>query len=332
MKILKAYRLNIFSDDICKLFNKDNHSCYTNLVLRQIKTKELTWIDIIDLEKKDLDLLEKEFHFHAIDLQELTHRSSRPKLEEYPGYLFAIVHSPVFDAKSRSTTPAEVDIFVTDGHIITVHMGRVHLLDQFFKQINENSVLQERYVGRSSAYLLYNIMGILIDSSFPKIDHIYEKIEVAEEKIFNGEERAMVYELSALSRDLSGFRQIIRPQIHLYNPETLHGDFASPAFKAIFKSIEARLERVWDALENQQEKIGALSVTNSNLLSHKLNEFIKILTLISALFIPLGVIGQVLPSISDAPSLNFVIFWILIAIMLTVDFVILWYYRARKMI
>lgn len=301
-------------------------------MLRQIKTKELTWIDIVDLKKEDLDFLEREFHFHTIDLQELTHRSTRPKLEEYPGYLFAIVHSPVFDAKSRSTTPAEVDIFITDGHIITVHMGRVHLLDQFFKQINESTVLQERYVGRSSAYLLYSIMGVLIDSTFPKIDHIYEKIELAEHKIFNGEERAMVYELSALSRDLSGFRQIIRPQVHLYNPKTLHGDFATPAYRAIFKSIQSRLQRVWDALDNQHEKITALSETNSNLLSHKLNEFIKILTLISALFIPLGVIGQVLPSISDAPPLNLCIFWVIIGLMLVVDFVILWYYRSRKMI
>jgi len=301
-------------------------------VLRQIKTKELTWIDIVDFERQDIDFLEKEFQFHAIDLQELTHRSNRPKLEVYPSYLFAVVHSPVFDAKSRSTTPAEVDIFVTDGNIITVHMGRVHLLDQFFKQINESTVLQERYVGRSSAYLLYSIMGVLIDSTFPKIDHIYEKIEIAEHKIFNGEERAMVFELSALSRDLSGFRQIIRPQVHLYNPETLHGDFATPAYRAIFKSIQSRLQRVWDALDSQYEKITALSDTNSNLLSHKLNEFIKVLTLISALFIPLGVIGQVLPSISDAPQLNSIIFWILIALMLIIDFVILWYYRARRMI
>ena len=301
-------------------------------MLRQIKTKELTWIDIIDLDKKDLDFLETEFNFHAIDLQQLTHRSIRPKFEEYPGYLLMVLHSPVFDAKTRSTTPAEVDIFVTKSHIITVHMGRVHLLDQFFKQINESAVSQERYVGRSSAYLLYSIMGVLIDSSFPKIDHIYEKIEVAEHRIFNGEERAMVYELSALSRDLSGFRQIIRPQIHLYNPETLHGEFATPAYKAIFKSIQSRLQRVWDTLDNQHEKITALSDTNSNLLSHKLNEFIKVLTLISALFIPIGVVGQVLPSIADTPPLNLFIFWVLIAFMLVIDFIILWYYRARKMI
>lgn len=301
-------------------------------MIRQIKTKELTWVDIVDPKKEDIDFLEREFIFHAIDLKELSHRSARPKLEEYPGYLFMIVHSPVFDAKSRSTAPAEVDIFITDGCIVTVHMGRVDLLDQFFKQVNESPVLRERYVGRTSAYLLYSIMSVLIDSAFPKIDHIYEKIESAEQKIFNGEERSMVYELSALAHDVSGFRQIIRPQVHLYNPDTLRGEFSTPVYKAVFKSLQSHLQRVWDALDNQQEKITSLSETNSNLFSHKLNEFIKILTVISALFIPLGVIGQVLPSLSDAPIVNVVIFWIIITFMFVIDFVILWYYRSRKML
>lgn len=303
-------------------------------MLRQIKTKEFSWIDIVDLDKEDMDFLQREFQFHAVDLQTLTHRSPRPKLEEYPGYLFVIAHSPVFNDKTRTTTPAEVDIFVTEKYIVTVHVGRVHLLDQFFKQVNESTELQERYVGRSSAYLFYNIMSVLIDSSFPKIDHIYEKIEIAEQKIFNGEERAMVYELSSLARDLSGFRQIIKPQVHLYNPETLRGDFATAPFRAVFKSIQLHLERVWDALDNQHEKINSLSVTNSNLLSHKLNEFIKVLTIINAIFIPMAVVGQslALPSLQDMPEQNFVIFWLIVGLMLVIDFFILWYYRTRKMV
>lgn len=301
-------------------------------MIRKIKTKELTWIDIIDPTKEDFDFLEHDFNFHNIDLKELTHRSSRPKLEEYSGYLFMIVHSPVFDAKSRSTAPAEVDIFITDGHIVTVHMGRVHLLDQFFNQVNESVALQERYVGRTPAYLLYSIMSILIDSAFPKIDHIYEKIELVEQRIFKGRERGMVYELSALAHDVSGFRQIIRPQVHLYNPDTLQGEFSTSAYKAVFKSLQSRLQRVWDALDNQQEKIVSLTETNSNLFSLKLNEFIMVLTVVSALFIPLGVIGQVLPSLGDAPMLNVIIFWVIIAFMFIVDFVILWYYRSRKML
>jgi magnesium transporter len=301
-------------------------------VVRQIKTKELTWIDIVDPKKEDLDFIEHEFNFHSIDIKELTHRSNRPKLEEYPGYLFMIVHSPVFDAKSRSTAPAEVDIFITNGHIVTVHMGRVHLLDQFFNQVNESSALQERYVGRTPAYLLYSIMSVLIDSAFPKIDHIYEKIELVEQKIFKGGERSMVYELSALAHDVSGFRQIIRPQVHLYNPDTLQGEFCTPAYRAVFKSLQSHLQRVWDALDNQQEKIMSLTETNSNLFSLKLNEFIMVLTVISALFIPLGVIGQVLPSLGDVSPATLVIFWGLIAFMFIIDFIILWYYRSRKML
>lgn len=303
------------------------------LVRRQIQTEELTWIDMVDLSVDDLDFLRREFSFHPLDIAELQHRSPRPKVEEHPGYLMLVVHIPVFDGDSRSTMSAEVDMFVTKTHIITVHIGRVHTLDRFFRSVNEDRASRERYVGRGSAYLFYSVMSVLIEASFPKLDHINEKVDAAEQHIFSGNERAMVYELSALQRDLSGFRQILRPQVHLYDAGSLRGDFANPMFKPVFRSIDAKLARVWDALETLQEKVAQLAGTNATLVTHKLNEFIKVLTLLGAVFIPFGVVAQVILSINlDTPPLYFAIFWAIIGGMLIADFILLWYYRRHKLL
>ncbi len=296
-------------------------------------TAELMWVDIVNPTPKDIEFLVQEFPFHRLDIEELRRRSPRPKVEEHPGYLFFVVHIPVYDALNRSTVPAEVDMFVTLTHVITVHLGRVHLLDAFFKEVHEQTATRERVVGRGPAYLLYSIMDRIIESSFPKIDHILEKIESAERGIFAGEERAMVFELSAIQRDLLGFRSVVRPQMHLYDDGTLHGKFSSPLFKAVFRSLHGKLSRLWDALETLEEKVHALSETNSNLLSHKLNEFIKLLTLLGALFIPFGLLAQVIISFrNDIPTLHLVIFWTIIGGMLVTDAVILWYSRARKLL
>lgn len=301
---------------------------------RKITTAELTWIDIVDASKDDIHFLREEFQFHPLDTEEIQRRSPRPKVEEHPGYLFLVVHVPVYDAKDRSTVPAEVDMFVTSTHIITIHLGRVHLLDRFFRDVAEHDTSRERYVGRGAAYLLYSIMDAITESCFPKLDHVNEKIDAAEQHIFSGEERAMVYELSSLQRDVSGFRHVMRPQIHLYDAGTLRGDFALPLFKAVFRSIDAKLARVWDALETVQERIDFLVTTNSTLLTYKLNEFIKLLTVLGALFIPFGLVAQVvmfLPG-ADAPVLTQIIFWVLIAGMLIVDFVLVWSSRQRKLL
>ena len=306
---------------------------YDDFVRRQIQTSELTWIDVVDATKEDIEFLTREFHFHRLDIEEIRHRSPRPKVEEHPGYLFFVIHIPVYEAKDRSTIPVELDLFMTQTHVITVHQGRVHLLDRFFRDVHEHEGARERYVGRGAAYLLYSIMDGLIESSFPKLDHILEKIEAAERKIFAGEERAMVFELSAIQRDLSGFRYVVRPQVHLYDAGTLRGDFATPLFRAVFRSINAKLARTWDALETLQEKVDALSETNSNLLSYKLNEFIKLLTLLGALFIPFGLIAQVVLFLgTGAPLTHLVIFWSIIGGMLTVDAALLWYSRHRKLL
>lgn len=303
------------------------------VVRRQIQTRELTWIDIVDVADEDIEFLVREFHFHQLDIEEMRHRSPRPKVEEHPGYLFFVIHIPVYEAKDRSTVPAELDLFMTQTHLITIHQGRVHLLDRFFRDVNEHENSRERYVGRGAAHLLYSIMDRLAESSFPKLDHILEKIEHAERRIFSGEERAMVFELSAIRRDLSGFRYVMRPQVHLYDAGTLRGDFATPLFQAVFRSIQAKLARIWDTLEMLEEKVDALSKTNENLLSYKLNEFIKLLTLLGALFIPFGLLAQVVLFLgSGAPLVHLVIFWAIIGGMLTVDAALLWYSRNRKLL
>ena len=302
------------------------------IVRRNITTQELTWIDIVDPSVGDIDRLAEEFHFHPLDIAELRHRSPRPKVEEHPGYLFLVIHVPMYDDTARTTVPAEIDVFITRTHIITVHMGRVHLLDRFYHDVNEHTENRERYVGRGPAYLLYSILGVLIESAFPKLDHILEKIEAAERRIFSGEERAMVFELSAIQRDLSGFRYIVRPQLHLYDAGTLQGDFANPLFKAVFRSLSGKLSRVWDAVETLQERVSVLSETNSTLLSYKLNEFMKLLTLLSAVFIPFGLVAQVIVSIGTAPPALAIIFWLIIAGMLVIDFAILWSSRHRKLL
>lgn len=299
---------------------------------RQIKTEELTWTDIVDLNKEDLEFLASNYTFHTTHLNELLKRSTRPKFEEHQGYIFLIVHTPFFNPAQRSTTAEEVNIFITHNEIVTVHMGRVHLLDKFFNEVSEEPKLIEHYVGRDAAYLLHSIMSILIDSAFPKLDHIFEKIEIAEREIFAGKEREMVYELSLLSRDISGFAQIMRPQVKMFDPGILRGDFATPSFKAVFKSLESKLERVWSHLETLKERVESLSTTNSNMLSHKLNEFIKILTLISALFIPISVICAGLPFFHETPLVSLIIFWLFVTLLIIIDFMILWYYRAKKLL
>lgn len=300
---------------------------------REISTSELRWIDVVDPDEEDLRFLQETLHFHPLDVAECRRPSLRPKVESHPDYFFLVVHVPTHLREERTTLPVEFDVFVSATALVTVHAADAHHLDHLFAEALADEVVRERLVGRGSAYLLYRALDYLFESSFAMMDHIVENLAQAELRIFSGHERQMVTELSAIQRDLMGLRSILRPQRHLYDPGALQGYAASPAVRIVLRRVHGKLTRVWDHLETLWERAGALAETNAVLVNNKLNEFVKMLALLGALFIPFGLIAQVVTSLSVAvPFANRMIFWGIIAMMLIVDFVILVRARTRGVI
>lgn len=302
-------------------------------VRREITTPGLRWIEIVDPDAGDLGFLREELQFHAIDVQECDRPSLRPKAESHPAYLFLVVHVPMHVREQRATLPAEFDMFVTASLLVTVHLSSLRHLDALFSAADTDPNEKERLVGRGTAYLLYRILDHLFESAFPMIDHIVENLTRAEAQIFSGQERRMVAELSVIQRDLSGFRSIVRPQRHLYQAGTLQGTWATPAFGIVFRSVHGKLTRLWDHLETLWERAEALSNTNAALLNYKLNEFVKMLTVLGALFIPFALVAQTAIFIHGGiPLVNRVMFWAIVLVMLLADFVIVWRARHRDIL
>lgn len=297
---------------------------------REITTTELRWIDIVDPDSGDLRFLREELQFHPLDVDECSRPSLRPKVESHQEYLFLVVHVPRHLREERATLPAEYDVFIRPGALVTVHSSRTQYLESLFVEAGADAAVRERTVGRGTAFLLYRILDHLFETAFPMLDHIVEHLDRADARIFSGHERQMVGELSAIRRDLAGFRSIVRPQRHLYESGTLQGNWMSPAFSIVFRSVHGKLTRLWDHLETLWERADALAETNAVLVNNKLNEFVKMVTVLGALFIPFGLIAQVVPVLHDGvPLVNRLIFWGIIAAMLVVDFVLLWRARHR---
>lgn len=292
---------------------------------RELTTDELRWIDITDPTKEDLRFLRDTMGFHPLDVAECRQPTHLPKVERHPTYLFLVIHVPVYAAKDRASVPVEFDVFVRGDAVVTCHGGSAKILEKFFKDVAKDAMARERVLGRGTPYLLYSILDHLFDASFPMLNHIAAKLERAERRIFGGEERHMVAELSLIQRDLGAFRSIIRPQRHLYKAEALQGDSVSPSLRIVFRGLHAKLTRWWEYLETLWERAESLASTNGALLNYKLNEFVKLLMILGAVFIPLGLIAQVVIFIDRAVSTtNLLIFWILVVVMFVIDIAILW--------
>ncbi len=263
--------------------------------IRSTTERKLTWFYIEKPTSSEVEFLAQRFHFHPLDLDDVLSRIQRPKIDEYEDYLFMVLHFPVFDKQNRITRPSETDIFVGENYVVTIHCsGDLKPLTRFFQECETDKRSRERYLGRSSGFLLYHILDKLIGSCFPILNKVTQNIEDIEDIIFTKPVPQTVREISLIRRDLISFRRVIHPQIAVI--ETLERQ-EYPFFKEdqeiYFGDVADHVRKIWDGLEDCKEVIDGLADTSNWLTSHRIQEIMRILTIIMGLLAPPTLIASI---------------------------------------
>ncbi len=254
---------------------------------KEIKNNNIAWVDIRKPNEEDLSGLAKKYHFHPLHLEECVTPTYRSGIEEHEEYLFIVFHIPYYSPTLQTTKSVELDIFVTPDTVITVHKKPVPPVDELFNSCQIHDQVREKNFSGEVSYLLYQILTKVLDSYLPKLRHISEHIDEIEDKIFKGWEKEMVEKISLVRRDIIDFGKVIFPQEEIFRRLIqIKGQFFRPYDKKYFYNAYVLYQRARDLLNNNMEMIEALKDTNDSLLTHKLNQLIKVLTIISAIFLP----------------------------------------------
>lgn len=307
----------------------------TQLNIETVQHGRLTWVNIEKPGPADIEYLRANYDFHPLDLEDCLSKIQRPKIDEYDEYLFLVLHFPVYNKRARVTTPSEVDIFIGEGYVITLHNGDLRPLNQMFKQCLKDEKARADFMGRSSGYLLYQIIDKLVDYCFPILNKIGSNLEEVEDNIFSETAQETVRELSIIRRDIIAFRRIVKPQIPIMaSLEHRERPFLKEELEVYWGNISDHINKIMDMLEDLREVVDSLSYTNDSLVSHRTNETIKVLTIISTIMLPLAVISgiygmnlQVLPFADSEYS-----FAATMAMMFATVAAMLGFFRYRKLI
>jgi magnesium transporter len=258
--------------------------------MRTLTHKTLTWIDFESPTKDDVTYLHENFNIHPLVLEELITPTYQPKVLRYDSCLFFSVHIPLFDVKERTTYAGELDIILTKDHLITAHRFPIYQIGKFFGELEKSAGKRRLHLENTPTHLVYHLLEILLNSCFPKLRHISEKIDHIETEVFAGHEKEMVFEISLVKRDILNFRRTLKPQRSLIESllATKH-PFIPHGLQAYFQDLIGTNVRVWNMLESSKETIEALEATNNSLLSNKLEQTMKVLTIFSAVILPLTV-------------------------------------------
>ena len=225
----------------------------------------------------------------------------------------------MYDKQVGRLNAAELDIFVGPDFLITLPNEPLQSVEYLFERCRTREDVREQLFSKGPGYLLYRIVDAGVDASFPMLAKIGHKLEDLEEDIFEGRSAEIVRDISNAKQEIINFRKIVRPQraalkdlerTKRYIPETLD---------IYFDDINDASERVWDMLENFKEVVEGLEGTNESVLSHRLNDVLRVLTAFSVVLLPLTLIASVFGMNTGVPGEHSIeAFWVVIGVMVVI--------------
>ena len=302
--------------------------------MNSIACGKLTWIYIETPTAQDVEYLAQNFSFHPLNLDDVLSRVQRPKIDDYPDHLFIVLHFPVYDKENRVTHPSEVDIFIGESYVITIHKsGDLKPLAKFFKECRLDQGICNTYMSRSSGFLLYHILDRLVNYCFPILDKVVDNAEKLEGLIFARPVPETVHEIMLIRQDLISFRRVVHPQISVVEAlEQEEYPFFREDQDIYFGDIADQIRKIWDGLEDCKEVVDGLADTSNWLTSHRIQEIMRVLTIVMAIMAPATLLASIygmnihLPGGREA---SFVPLGVIILIMLGIAVAMLWFFRRR---
>lgn len=285
--------------------------------MQEIKTEKFSWIDFAEPNADDILKIQKRFNLHPLVVEEFSTPTLRPKAAEYDNCVYLAIHIPLYDSENKTTYPGELDIVICENTLITSHDVEIYQLNDFFNALKKSKKKREIYMQQSPGALLRYILEMLLESCFPRLDHISKKLDFVEKEIFAQHEKEMVFEISLVKRDILNFRRTMKPQRSVFESLTQEHKYIEKELRPYFQDLIGTNIRIWNMLESAKETIESLEATNNSLLSNQLDMTMKVLTIFSAILLPLTVYSNIMSMSINIPfHTSPQAFWFHVSIML----------------
>lgn len=312
---------------------KDNH-------IQQIKFQNgLKWLNISKPSKKQLSYLEQNFSFDKMDLKDCLPPTQRPKLVEYPDYLFMILQFPIYNCMNGEIESSEVDFFIGKNYLITVHQNNLLPLIELFKKYSKKTLDDQTHhlFDSNPASLLYEILNSLLHYCFPMLNHINQDIDAVESHLFKITKNnvATIREILRLKRNIVNFRKIMQAHKSIIQKLISRSEkmFTTHKLRIYYNNLVNHTKDIWEFLSNYKDTIDALHETYESLNAHRLNTIIKTLTIFSVIVFPLTLLAAIF-GMNTMNSMPFVDspfdFWYIVGIMAIGVIGMILYFKTRK--
>lgn len=288
------------------------------------------WVDLAAPTPEESSILRGTFHFHELAIEDSLAESHHPKVESYGTFLYVILHGIDFEAAKHRFATHDTDFFVGPNYLVTVHDGTSRSIAAMREVCERN----EHVLSKGPVELLHRIVDAMVDNYLPEVEKLSDRLEELEHRVFDEPNESLVKPILTLKRDVASLRRVLLPQ------RDVVGRLARREFAVITEQLSYRFRDVYDHLVRLtdesmlfHDRLSSLLDAHLTSVSTRLNQVMKVLTVIATIFMPLTVLtgmwGMNVP-LPVFPGGEGMQFWWVVALMGVTTGAMLWLFRLRR--
>jgi magnesium transporter len=312
---------------------------YQNGVTKQAETVDpawlqpgggiLVWVVMDNPTDDEARILSDVFHIHELAIEDALAEIHHPKIESYGDYLYLVLHGIDFQARHHVFKTKDVDFFVSQQFLITIHHG----VSRSISKVEQVCERNNQVLAEGTAALLHRLIDALVDNYRPEIEKLQERLDRLETEVFEKPNPKLARQILDFKRDVASLRKVVLPQ------RDAIGRLARREFPAIteqlayrFRDVHDHLVRLSDEALFFQDRISGILDAHLSAVSNQLNAVMKVLTLISTIFLPLTVLTGMygmnvkLPHMPGGDPWQF---WWVVGIMVGLSSGMISYFKSR---
>ena len=255
--------------------------------LSRIDKSRNKWINIIGTPQfRTIEEIGNQFNLHPLLLEDIFNPNQRPKLESYGEYLFVVLKNEKYNEEKKNFESEQISLILGDGYVISVQENE----DDIFAPIVDRIKFSKGQVrNMGSDYLLYSLIDLVIDNYFIILEKITEFIENLEDSIIQNPEPETLKSVYSLKRGMINIRNSIWPTKELITKlQREKSKLITDNLEVFLRDVNDHIFIISDMLETQRDILFGMLDMYLSSVNNKMNDIMKILTIISTIFIPLS--------------------------------------------
>ena len=255
-------------------------------------TPTVTWINIDGIHQVDIiEKIGKDFDLHPLIMEDIANTEQRPKMEDFGHYLYVVLKMLYFDEEEHEIKGEQVSLILGENFVVSFQEKEGDIFNPIRERIRNN---KGRIRRMKADYLAYSLLDMIVDNYFTILEKLGDQIEEMEERLVTDPRPATLQEIHKLKREMIFLRKSVWPLREVSNGlERVESSLIHKSSRIYLRDVYDHTIQVIDTVETFRDMLSGMHDTYLSSISNRMNEIMKVLTIIATIFIPLTFIAGI---------------------------------------